>query len=485
MPMFMMHAVLISIALVRPLLQTKGELLSSATTQAPLVQGSTLAAVSPGFARLEALVQDFDEEFVTATELAAAAAHATTGAATDQLQSSNTAAPLEPPPPDEGGLSDASCSGLEAQYPGLISIYVSTIVFKEANITGNFTCLAGWRQVLGSDAVWLRGTVGTDAYAVQLSRKMWRNEFGVEEKAVDFFPQEDPKTGEVNPLTSGQVLQNQWSVRDLKKVGTGGDEFAGVPVEVWNGAKAKAKAGGWTAQMLPEHVFATKEEMAARTNGYIPPTAEELAAFTKPGPMMDELQQTPTIPDTFDGQREFAGCVSLPIVNQGNCGSCWAFASAKAFSTGLCHFSQQRVNINLAENDLVNCGVKAGPYYVKAKDGGHVVEDTNYAEWSTRFNGCDGGNAIDAAAGIAISNGLKVRECSPYTYGDEGAAESWTNMLCKAEYKCSAGYDYNIVPPFSTTPEVYRYQSVKGIQTGFMLFGNPIHPRASLRLSTA
>ena len=73
-----------------------------------LAQGSTLAAVSPGFARLEALVHDFDEEFVTTTELAAAAT-AITGAATDQLQASATAAPT-PLEVEAGGLNDESCA---------------------------------------------------------------------------------------------------------------------------------------------------------------------------------------------------------------------------------------------------------------------------------------------------------------------------------------------------------------------------------------
>ena len=324
--------------------------------------------------------------------------------------------------------------------------------------------------------MWLRGTVGTDAYAVQLSQKMWRNFDGVEEKAVEFFPQKDLKTGKVTALTPAQDLQNQWSVRDLKKIGTGGDQNAGVPVAVWHWTKAKAKADGWTAQMLPEHVFATKEEMEARTNGYIRPSAEMLAAFTKPGPMTDELQQTPIIPDVLDGRTEFAGCVALKIVTQGNCGSCWAFAFAKAYSTGLCYFSQKRVNINLSEEDIVNCAARLDTSSTwSSSDNGKRVFTGGLDQFDTkglsRFNGCNGGRAEDAAAGMIANGGFRVRECSEYTYDNDNtlfrerleqgqtlspaSTDTWNNELCKATTTCSAGgggYDYNIVPPGATTP---------------------------------
>jgi hypothetical protein len=349
--------------------------------------------------------------------------------------------------------------------------------------------------------VWLRGTVGSDAYAAQLSQKMWKTSMVWRRRRSSFFPQEDPKTGKVAPLTSAQVLQNQWSVRDLKKVGTGGDQNAGIPVAVWQWTKAKAKADGWTAQMLPEHVFATKEEMAARTNGYIPPTAEELAAFTKPGPMTDELEQTPTIPDTFDGRSEFEGCVALKIVSQGGCGSCWAFAFAKAYSTGLCHFSQKRVNINLSEEDLVNCAVDApGSWSAKSSIAAERQDyegGLDYANGRPRFNGCNGGWAIDGAAAMSANGGLRARECSEYTYGNDASytaknlqqgetlspasTQHWTADRCKAASSCSAGgggYDYNIIPPGATSPPFYRYSGVAGMQTGFILFGNQPLPAA-------
>jgi C1A family cysteine protease len=43
---------------------------------------------------------------------------------------------------------------------------------------------------------------------------------------------------------------------------------------------------------------------------------------------------------------------------QGDCGACFAFASALVFSVRLCHSTEAKTNIAISEQDLVSCHVE-------------------------------------------------------------------------------------------------------------------------------
>jgi C1A family cysteine protease len=53
--------------------------------------------------------------------------------------------------------------------------------------------------------------------------------------------------------------------------------------------------------------------------------------------------------------------IITPIRNQGQCGSCWAFASTAAHETYQIQQRRQPADINLSEQQLVDCAT-AQPY---------------------------------------------------------------------------------------------------------------------------
>lgn len=66
-----------------------------------------------------------------------------------------------------------------------------------------------------------------------------------------------------------------------------------------------------------------------------------------------------TLPKTFDGRQKFAGCVG-PILDQGECGSCWAVAAAEAMSDRLCIHRGKQAGpyLQLAAMDLTSCDMR-------------------------------------------------------------------------------------------------------------------------------
>jgi len=90
------------------------------------------------------------------------------------------------------------------------------------------------------------------------------------------------------------------------------------------------------------------------------------------------------LPKQFDSRRTFAGCVG-PVLDQGRCGSCWAFGAIEAISDRLC--IQNGQFLQLAALDLVSCD---------AYDGG-----------------CNGG-MLETAWDYAQYSGLVTEDCFPY-----------------------------------------------------------------------
>nr|XP_015639548.1 cathepsin B-like protease 3 isoform X2 [Oryza sativa Japonica Group]XP_015639549.1 cathepsin B-like protease 3 isoform X2 [Oryza sativa Japonica Group]BAG90919.1 unnamed protein product [Oryza sativa Japonica Group] len=94
------------------------------------------------------------------------------------------------------------------------------------------------------------------------------------------------------------------------------------------------------------------------------------------------------LPKEFDARSAWSQCNTIgTILDQGHCGSCWAFGAVECLQDRFCiHFN---MNISLSVNDLVACcGFMCG-------------------------DGCDGGYPIMAWR-YFVRNGVVTDECDPY-----------------------------------------------------------------------
>jgi len=117
------------------------------------------------------------------------------------------------------------------------------------------------------------------------------------------------------------------------------------------------------------------------------------------------------VPDSFDSRTQWPGCIG-PVLNQGSCGSCWAFGAAEAASDRMC-IETNGTFVQLAPLDLTTC-------------------DSN-------DNGCEGGD-LGSAWSYINTNGLVTEPCYPY-----GTAEGGPISTC-------APADQPCLPPFINTP---------------------------------
>ncbi|KAH7442298.1 hypothetical protein KP509_03G080900 [Ceratopteris richardii] len=94
------------------------------------------------------------------------------------------------------------------------------------------------------------------------------------------------------------------------------------------------------------------------------------------------------LPLSFDSRDAWPQCTSLrTILDQGHCGSCWAFGAVESLSDRFCiHFNE---SVILSENDLLSCcGFECGM-------------------------GCGGGMPL-SAWWYLVRNGVVTTECLPY-----------------------------------------------------------------------
>jgi len=99
-----------------------------------------------------------------------------------------------------------------------------------------------------------------------------------------------------------------------------------------------------------------------------------------------DITPADSIPASFDSRTEWPGCIGQ-ILNQGECGSCWAFGTAETLSDRFCIHSNGSIHVQLSELDLVAC--------------------------DTLDDGCNGGWP-ETAWQFAINSGLVIDACIPY-----------------------------------------------------------------------
>jgi C1A family cysteine protease len=105
------------------------------------------------------------------------------------------------------------------------------------------------------------------------------------------------------------------------------------------------------------------------------------------------------LPSAFDWRNVSGNNYVTPIRDQGNCGSCWAFATAAGIeSKALITFGQPGTNLNLSEQITLSCS-GAG-----SCDGGSVVAASNFLK--------NTGTNLESCYPYAAQNGICSSACS-------------------------------------------------------------------------
>jgi C1A family cysteine protease len=110
------------------------------------------------------------------------------------------------------------------------------------------------------------------------------------------------------------------------------------------------------------------------------------------------------VPDSFDSRVQWPDCIH-DIRDQQSCGSCWAFAATEAFSDRWCIASDEKINVILSPEDMVECDT--GDY------------------------GCNGGY-LDRAWDFLELSGVVTEACLPYVSG------SGVSPVCATECTTSS-----------------------------------------------
>jgi len=121
-------------------------------------------------------------------------------------------------------------------------------------------------------------------------------------------------------------------------------------------------------------------------------------------PMKKFKSSLSAVPTSFDARTNWAGCIG-PVLDQGHCGSCWAFGAVESLGDRFCIQTKGATNVSLSEQMLVSC------------------DDTN--------DGCGGGDLITAWQYLK-KHGTVTTDCYPYDMGTchhPGCSE-WNTPSC-------------------------------------------------------
>jgi C1A family cysteine protease len=181
---------------------------------------------------------------------------------------------------------------------------------------------------------------------------------------------------------------------------------------VRNGIKSKGTT--WTAGLTAKSVLTDDQlKMSLGLKGN-PPKLPHSAGMPK---------ALVNLPDSFDWRNVGGENLISPVRDQGQCGSCWAFAAVAALEGNTkAYYNNTSINPDLSEQDLISCGIpwngQPCPPAGNGKGGccGAYEDDTNGHQISSIFSN------------IFANQGISQETCFPYTATDSscsGKCSTW------------------------------------------------------------
>jgi len=144
--------------------------------------------------------------------------------------------------------------------------------------------------------------------------------------------------------------------------------------------KINALKVGWRAGR--NHFFGSLQH-AKRLQGAVLNSKNPLEQLS---PKERGVRSGATPPVTFDSRKNWPGCIGA-VMNQAECGACWAFGCTESLSDRFCIHSNSTIHVSLSPLDLVTC------------DRGS--------------DGCEGGDPSQAWRYTQVT-GVVTYACSPY-----------------------------------------------------------------------
>jgi len=126
----------------------------------------------------------------------------------------------------------------------------------------------------------------------------------------------------------------------------------------------------------------------------------------------DSETKADILPDNFDWRTTSVGTrCTPPVLNQGTCGSCYAFATSEMFSARYCSVVPDATAMNFSPQDILACNI--------------------------RTNACDGGT-VDLATRYLEDYGISTLSCQPYMESKTSSDSRVPSQRCLAT-KCASG----------------------------------------------
>ena len=171
-----------------------------------------------------------------------------------------------------------------------------------------------------------------------------------------------------------------------------------------------------------------------------------------------------SIPDSFDGRTVWEGLLP-PVMNQGKCGSCWAFASTGSLAARFNIQSMGLLHIQLSALKLILCDYQGAEIDLDTTD---VYGASSVAAKALSASACYGNSLLDASRYL-YQIGTCTEKCAPYhqSYGDHNIVSDYTGELGDFDGTSSSlPFCGEVFGPFGDMCSDYAYTMSVGSEHG-------------------